>query len=103
HGKDVTAGLSGAIEHGWVRRRDGIVAPVSGPDETLGRRTDERPSDDPPDPKRIDQSPRDGADVVEPLKPKGALVRGNLKDAVGRCVTNRFAGRDVVVAELGDD
>ena len=53
--------------------------------------------------KRIAETPRDAAELVEPLEPERLLVRGDLKDRVGRGVADRLQRPHVLLAEFLDD
>jgi hypothetical protein len=64
---------------------------------------EKRPGDDAADAIRIRVPPRDTADFVEALERNDALVCGDLKDGIGRCVKDRFSCLDVFVAELVED
>ena len=43
---------------------------------------------------------RDRADIVEPVDPDHLLVRGDLENGIGGGVENRFAGANVLGAQL---
>ena len=64
---------------------------------------DEGPGDHPPDVQRIDQLAHDLAELIEPIEAEMRLVRGDLDDGIGRCVADRLAGPDVLLAEPLDD
>ncbi len=101
--KTVRPRLRQPVEDRRLRRRHGVVVPVGGALEGLRRLADERPRDHPADVERVAESPRDLADLVEPVEAEVRLVRRDLEDRIGRRVADRLARSDVLLAELLDD
>src|SRR3954447_2032312 len=93
----------GDIQNGRLRGRHGKVAAVGGSLEIAAGCTDERSRDHAADIEGIDQPARDRTNVIKPLQPEALLMRGNLKYAVRRRVTDRLPGLHVLVTELFDD
>src|SRR3954471_19157856 len=93
----------GDIQNGRFRGRHGKVASVGGSLEITPGCTDERPRDHAADIEGIDQPARNRTNFIKPLQPEALLMRGNLKYAVRRRVTDRLPGLHVLVAELFDD
>ena len=70
----------------------------------VARRADERPGDDPADPHPLhEHAIGDLAHAIELGHRDHILVRGNLKDAVGRRVDDGPAGPHVRLAEIVED
>ena len=79
------------------------VAPVGRALETGRAFADKRPRDHPPDIQRIDQLAYASAKLIKPFEAEMRLMRGDLDDGIGRCVADRLAGPDVLLAEPLDD
>src|SRR5215213_4985115 len=103
NGDDVAVLRLGDIQNGRFRGRHGKVATVRGSLEITAGCTDERPRDHAADIERIGQPARDRTNFIKPLQPEALLMRGNLKYAVRRRVTDRLPGLHVLVTELFDD
>jgi hypothetical protein len=73
-----------------VRRRNREILAMRGANEVLGASADEWPRYDPPYLQRIAETARDPAEIIEPFEPESFLVRGDLKDRVGRGVADRL-------------
>src|SRR3954469_21219451 len=71
--------------------------------ESCGTGADKRSRNDSSHAQRIAQFPRKFAQRVQPLQSEGLFVCGNLENAIGGRVTNRFSSAYVFLTEFFDD
>ncbi len=97
------AGMREPVKNRRLRRQNRVVAPVAGSNKGLWALPDEGAGDDPADIVVVDETANDLAELQQALQPEGVLVCGDLKDAVGRGVADRFARAHMLLAEARDD
>src|SRR4051794_18102840 len=97
-GNDIATRSCRKIEDGLARRRHRVVPAIMRPGIS-GLRSPERPRDDPSDIEGLQKLTGDLADRIKPIQPEFILVCRDLKDAIGRCVTDWFPGSNVIITQ----